>query len=259
MAATPSHRLKLDRAEEHLLNLKGLLGPEVGERKTYPTTEAFETYQGGSGWCYRIATGYEVPERALILAGEFMFNIRSALDHLLCALIPAEDKRNAQFPIFTKDPLAKDASGKPLHRNAAGLWRRHTEGVPQAALAVLHRLQPYARAAQHRKAPEDQVLAILNVLQNADKHCQLMLIPDGLRRGQLIVDGELDRGFTAVMKNGTPVYLSDTKVHVEIEGTLAVAVGKRTDRLYPLPASFDSTLEFVTDDVLPPLEKLLPR
>jgi len=259
MTATPSHRLKLARAEEHLLDLKGLLGPEVGERKTYPTTEVFETYEGKSGWCYRITTGYQVPERALILAGEFMFNARSALDHLLCALVPAEDKRKAQFPIFTKDPLAVDASGKPLHRNAAGLWRRHTDGVPQAALAVLHQLQPCARAAHHRKAAEDHVFAILNILQNADKHCQLMMIPDGLRRCQLIVNGEIDRGFTAVMKNGAPIYRSKTKMQVEIEGTLAVAVGKRMDRLYPLPAIFDGILKFITDEALPPLEKLLPR
>jgi len=252
MATTPSHRLKLNRAEEHLQDLKALLGPEVGERKTYPTTEAFETDdQGDSGWVYRIATGYAIPERAFVIAGEFMFNARSALDHLLCALIPAEDKRKAQFPIFTNDPFAVDASGKPLHRSAAGLWGRHTDGVPQAALAVLQRLQPYTVAANHRKSPEHHVLAILHELQNADKHCQLALIPNGLHRCQ--------HGFTPVMQDGAPVHVSDTKVKVEVEGTLTVAIGKTTKALRELPTVFDMILDSIANDVLPPLEPLLPR
>lgn len=258
MASTPSYRLKLYRAEEHLRDLKAVLGPDLGQRKTYPTTEAFESDEDGSRWCYRITTGYEVAERAPILAGDFMFNVRSALDHLVCALIPGEDKGNAQFPIFVEDPFATDSRGKPLNGHAPGLWKRYTKGVPKPARAVLKRLQPYWRAVEHGKPAEHQVLAILHSLQNADKHCQPVLIPDGLRQCEVIVNGQVDECITPVVKNGTPVYISETKVQVEVEGALTVSIGKGMDGLYPFPGGFEMMLDFIANEVLPPLEKLLP-
>ena len=99
------------------------------------------------------------PIRLGVLLGECVFNIRSALDNLVCGLIRTTNShspcKGTQFPICSTVQLW----GKN--------WRQYLNGVEPAAQRLIRDLQPCFRMTA---APVNDQLSILNVLCNNDKH-----------------------------------------------------------------------------------------
>lgn len=95
------------------------------------------------------------------IIGDVLFNLRSALDNLVCGLVRKQNPRSScssrQFPIC-------DESDKFLQQ------RDMLKGVPDEAVYVIRELQPYHRPASTR---DDDPLLILNRLSNRDKHRQI--------------------------------------------------------------------------------------
>jgi hypothetical protein len=106
-----------------------------------------------------------------LLIGDCVHNLRSALDHIVYALIatnplrggaPPSDK--AMFPI---------CSGRAEYRRQTDKLKR-LEGIPDAVAALIETLQPYhtrEKGLDHTLHP----LWVLNKLDNIDKHRRLTL------------------------------------------------------------------------------------
>jgi hypothetical protein len=175
-----SWRTKIARAEHHLDDFKSRIAPSQ-ERRTYPVRERFEPdYEDG---CYVGRIVIPEPEDPLLplIAGDLMFNLRSALDHLATALVPeAKRTRRTAFPMFTIDPNERDPStGNYLHKRARRRWGEVTKGIPESAMAIVERAQAY-KLRLLGLDPRYGALALLHTFQNADKHSRLMFVVGGL-------------------------------------------------------------------------------
>lgn len=161
---------KLARGHRQFIVLKDEVEAVWSPRKTWPIRAEVD----GSGLEYRFYLG-ELPavdQEWGLLAGEIMFNLRSALDHLVWQLhvrhyagrpIPEAVELASQFPIF--DDWAKFRSRG--QRRIKVLARRDQR-------AIRH-LQPYiARNDKWQWVRPD--LSALNNLHNVDKHRQLHLV-----------------------------------------------------------------------------------
>jgi hypothetical protein len=256
MTPTPSHRLKLHRAEKHLSDLKAVVA-DAGRRREYPVREAFDT--DSQEWVYTLdLAAAHPPELFPIVLGDFLFNVRSALDHLVVAIAPDRDsKRQVEFPIFTADPLKiHEHTGAYLHPEEAGKWNKRTTGLPADCIAELRALQPYKTARHFKRRPADQALALLSVLQNADKHRYLVGVVTGLRQIQIEAEGDC-YGLTGGLKDGAEIHTAPAKVDVKVEGAAQVSVGWR-DEVRDFDRLCETILDFTALEVLPRLEPFLP-
>ena len=149
-------RAKLDRAAEHLT----VLDEETAaffESKPYVVEAEFDA--DVTEYVFYITPTRQPPLRLGLLLGDCAHNLRSALDHLTCALAVLDTGGTAtcertQFPICSSEGNFKKHQGTWL----AGLNATH--------VADLKRLQPYHAG---KDAPH-HFLTLLNWLDNVDKH-----------------------------------------------------------------------------------------
>jgi hypothetical protein len=123
---------KLERAKRHLAVIKREVRayqgshPEFAEAVLNPTLPGYDLY-----------SKVTPPSIGLsVKIGDFLFNLRSALDHLARGLVETEGNtpvdvgnRRTAFPILERRPKALDIAG----------------GVDPNALSIVERLQPYSR------------------------------------------------------------------------------------------------------------------
>jgi hypothetical protein len=153
-----SWHAKLDRSREHLREFEQFaaeclrVGPEdmtlEGNKEVGEGTLVTQTV---------IITGRPIPPRLSAIAGDAFHNLRSAVDHMAVAM--SADQR-AAFPII--------AASVP-HRIRE--LERFLSRIPKTAANIIRHVQPYRRAD-----PEAHPLAILQELDNLDKHRALMLV-----------------------------------------------------------------------------------
>lgn len=99
------------------------------------------------------------PIRLSVVVGDCIFNMRCALDHLVCGLIRTKDPTSrcsrVRFPIYKTQADCDNNCATDL------------KNVPEDAVRAIKQLQPYRR-------PADVIaidpLVILNTLSNRDKH-----------------------------------------------------------------------------------------
>lgn len=130
-----------------------------------------------------------------VMLGDFVHNLRSALDYVVVACVPKQRRGKASFPILFQDIFAKDKNGQfvvndtKLREN----FQTATKGLHPKAKAFIISLQPY----QFGNLSQLISLGIINRLENADKHRQLITIGCG---GQDFVINFTVRGFTEPFK-----------------------------------------------------------
>lgn len=121
-----------------------------------------------------------------IMLGDFIHNLRSALDWVVVACSPRKHRFKAGFPIISKDIFAKDANGDFVVDDTE---RQHFEtalqGLCPEARAIVVGLQPYHMGTNSHRA----ILGLISRLENADKHRELITIGCGGRdiRANLII------------------------------------------------------------------------
>lgn len=255
---TPSHRLKIQRAEKHLEDLGAMLATTTS-RKPYPVSEIFEPNGKKPGWVYRLDLSEAAPDEMFpIVLGDFLFNVRSALDQLVVGCAPANRKYKVSFPICAKDPLAVDqASGDYVNAEAASEWLSRTKGLPSDLVANLQALQPYENARKFSKQAEDHPLTILSALQNADKHRESIGVVTGLKQVEWCIEG-IRLGHVPVIKHDTVLETSEHQVQVEIEGAAVVGLG-RGNKIRDWDLVTGRILDFVAIEVLRRVEPFLRR
>ena len=152
--------LKLDRAERHLNEILGMLSlVEVGECRIFP-----EHDKNLDLLVQRISITPKPDATLAVVIGDFLFDIRSALDHLvwqLAVLNGCLPDRDNMFPITTKPDLFTRAI-TPRDR-----FKGRLHGVAQSHVTLIEGMQPYRRGNESLKR--------LDTLHNADKHNTLNL------------------------------------------------------------------------------------
>ena len=146
---------KMTRAKEHLDTLYAEAGVFFkGTKRNFILKS-----NGKEAWIVHYIEGSIPPIRLGVLLGECVFNMRSALDNLVCGLIRTADShapcKGTQFPICSAPKDWEKA------------WQNYLKGVEPAAQKMIRDLQPCFRMSA---APENDPLSILNVLCNSDKH-----------------------------------------------------------------------------------------
>ncbi|MHB8240832.1 MAG: hypothetical protein ACYDHN_02470 [Solirubrobacteraceae bacterium] len=155
---------KLDRADQSLRTLNGKLKRiEKAEALTISVKLDFK-----SGWhtCYLKKAEPLSPDLG-VLIGESLYHGRSALEHLVWALVKANHKKPGHehtFPIWDERPFLPGA------RDTADAFARITKkkqlkGVSKGALTLIESLQPY-----NRPDPLMSVLFVLNRMARDDRH-----------------------------------------------------------------------------------------
>ena len=149
---------KIYRARQELRSLKADIVAFCDERARLIVPED----QGEQvSWVYRGDTP-EPPIDWSVRVGEFVYNLRSSLDHLVWQLVKANQNkpgtRNA-FPILKHE------------KDAAKFLSKHLRGVSCEDESYIRSIQPY----QHDAAGIGHRLANLNAIGNIDKHRRIIL------------------------------------------------------------------------------------
>jgi hypothetical protein len=252
----PSWRLKLKRADHHLVALESLVG-DGGFR-------AHEAQTPDGSWTYTIWADDVDPMVPLVL-GDLLFNVRSALDHLAVALSPRGRQGKAQFPIFDLDPETDP--------NLASQWERQTRGIAEPVMEVMRRVQPFATESPRHHLHS---LGLLHNWQNADKHRSLLVTAAAMKitkmtahvvgSGEPAEVGAFPDDPQVLGKSGGVVISGPDRIEItEIVGTRSVVaydvLSPQTseDPVYNVISTCDLLIESVVSTVLAPLEPLVPE
>jgi hypothetical protein len=165
-----------------------------------------------------------LPVEMSLLAADMVHNARVALDHVLARLKDhfGGDAGQGSFPTWQREDLWQEkvvASGK----------RSALHGLDRAAVALIYEEQPL-----HRAAPATDPLAVLNRLDNEDKHRLLSptFVYAGVARGVDLIE-VLDRAKVKVTENlwtaGQPLEDGTTLARFMIRGRARDAIRARRD------------------------------
>lgn len=150
-------RLKLVRAEKHFQDITEILKRlEHGECEIIP-----EEQSDGLG-VLRVRLSPKPPDDLPVIVGDCLFNLRSALDHLVWQLVIVNKGTPTDrhfFPICSSSKAFSEAVAKH-HR---------LDDAPAKAVTLIESLQPYYTGETHP-------LALLSKLHNVDKHRNLNLV-----------------------------------------------------------------------------------
>ena len=147
-------RRKIERANEHIENLSAKVSSFLG-RCGYKVRRDFEGDPPFFVVTVEEVNFPPVPNHFSILAGEAIYHLQTALDHLIFELIRAnqhEPSRENMWPISDQENES--------------VLRRKTQGVSSTALELIESFQPYRLGTSYKEHP----LWKLNKLHNWDKH-----------------------------------------------------------------------------------------
>lgn len=277
-AIVPSFVAKLNRAEQHLIDLKAAI-KEYGGSDTDPATRPYTVRARVESkrkrrtvhrlHFTRAVENTDVP----LIAADAIYNLRSSLEHLMAALVPAKDRDSVTFPIIWRgvwEPLVEGENAK--RRKDREKWQTITRRVRHVdAVTFLKRLQPPDEA---RDEETPHALRLLNQLSNTDRHSKLPVVAHGMK-GLLISwrrpDGSKVAGFAhadpdSVFEDQAEIRpVPKGAVYVESFGVPDVVIrsGLTGDdgRAINLPVIefVDNTLDFLRSTVVPGLTPYVHR
>lgn len=248
-AFPPSYWLKWARAKQHLEEVERLCAPYNVIR---PYTVSHGIERNHQGYTHRLFAAEKPDPTIAVVYGDFLFDLRSALDHVRAALVPETRRKKGYFPILTKDPWKIDpATGQPEQatKGTRDLWKDSVHGMPPDAITEIANMQPFRLPNQ----PADHyALAILQRLNNADKHQELTTVVHQLRDVEYRIDGgvwtPVALGVNQVVQDGAVVHRSVRKVQVEARGTIHIGVrGGRKRWTYAAVEHGRKILDYVMD------------
>ncbi len=262
-----SWRLKLDRAQEHLRDFQDELWRYI-DREPYEALLRQESKAKPGRLRAYLRVTEQPPARLAILAGDAIHNTRSSLDHLAASIVPSKRRSKAFFPIVGV-PRPGKIRGEPTPRERQDLetWERFdsaTKGMPEEAVTAITDLQPFNHGPA---AAQGHVLSVINRLDNADKHRQLLVMVPGLTNANTqIGTSEMSVGthrFAQFVQDGAILtgtsWLDGTKppeleVHVKVSGRIEVALEVRGTGEHIAVTSMESFVGYIRKTVLPELE-----
>lgn len=265
MATTiPSYRLKMSRAYKHINDVEDLMA-DINSQGPYTVRESHKPKRKDGQYVYTVELlplG-EAEDVVACVLGDYLHNVRSALDHLAVALNPRSRKGKVYFPISLK-PISYEEPAKCPHcgRDSGNMWLRSTKGMDRRAVAIIEAMQPCnlplpgpIRGIQPIR--ENNLLYVLSQFSNLDKHREALPLEWAVSPTGVTVDGKplpVEEG--RFVKDGAEVISSPHPVNVNLEGPLTV--GLRTgDSFYKMPEVGVDLLWHVAMALVDPLEKFV--
>jgi hypothetical protein len=262
-----SAKTKLAMAAKHLKSIKRSIAKySAGRPYKIQITKA-------KGKNTRKLTIPKAPPREIsVLAGEVIYQIRSALDHLAFDLVkrnlrkiilPPKWDRRTEFPIWVSIPAKGNppvSQKPPLPYN---VFCKTLPGISIPAFTFIESVQPY-----YRKGEINNSLRLLAELSNIDKHRYLNVVgarvgdsPTSRFRSGLSITGfqALDRG--AKLPSVTGRNQSDRPAYVHRRFRTFVTFKERAALGDATTLAVDYLLEFILKQiqtiVIPAFEKLM--
>jgi hypothetical protein len=162
-------RLKLHRAQEHANVLRSEIEAFLWRE---PHGSRAEIDADANELLVRAFVREQPPASWGPILGDFVHNLRSALDHLAIALVLSNDPRaditRNSFPLFENDPNREDATAEERKR-----WKRLTKGMTAEQIAEIERYQPFNYPVDPGNV---STLTALGNLSNIDKHRGLIAL-----------------------------------------------------------------------------------
>ncbi len=276
--------LKVQRAEKHMVDIKQEAMRYADSHPYRFTRIRLPDSQNEIRGRFRI-TKQPDPMIAVML-GDFVHNLRSALDYIVVACVPKQRRGKASFPILFQDIFAKDEYGEFVINDASlrNNFKTATEGLHPDARAFIIDLQPYWGEVFLEGGMSSHILGVISRLENADKHRQLITIGCGGR--EFYVDFTV-RGFTESIRyhevlatganflkdntiipftlpsdfpdikfpNGSPVLPSDVEMH--LTGTAKILV--KVPRIGGNQPSADFLLDPLMDSAIFDVRNILNK
>jgi hypothetical protein len=195
------------------------------------------------------------PRRVAVLVGDYLYNLRSALDHLVYTLavanlgepLPEKIARGSEFPIFN-DAISY-AKGQS----------RKIGGIAPEAQKTIEEFQPY-----HARRLRSHPLWLLHELSNIDKH----RAPHLAIAAHLATQPPLPfTEYTAAFKSGRLLEHETEVVRYHMSGRQKkVAFDFFVDLVFAhtlfsrrrVLATLRVLQKYIVGDILPPLRKFLP-
>lgn len=262
-----SWQLKIERAEQKLVEIK-LNIAAFTERHPYEAVRVRERQgkQDVGHWRLRFT---EQPDPILTaIIGEFLYDLRSALDHIAVAMAPRNRRNSAFFPIEPR-PIWDKVGRRYIVREREGRRRFKTaiRGMPDPAVAIIKKVQPY----NFRNGSEPLAIELLNKLENLDKHRELVTLANLLTDITVFVvwidSGKVDDFPAGDKADGTNVFHWNPKLgpvppqsemKVQLTGTAQVAVKIGGVEGYgQLPDLLETMLVQLRDHIFPALEPFI--
>jgi hypothetical protein len=264
-----SWRVKLERAKEHLVEFEAEAGRYLNSRP-YETRREHQGKIKTNMWRYVFRISKQPDPRLAAIVGDVLHNVRSALDHIFCAMLPPQQRARltAGFPVV-RSSIWRDDTGRIYIEDSEERERfdNAVRGLSIDAATRLCELQPGAS-----ETPDRHPLGVLSRLENLDKHRDLIslvfVISDAesivIRSGEVI--GEPQRpGFcedgTVVARFGfTPprTMPPESEVRVEVHGTPQIVVHGALENTYgDLPQLLRVLVNDIPRNVMPVLEELV--
>jgi len=234
---TDSWWLKFKRAQHHMVDIRREAG-RYAHSHPYRTVPIRQPQRYDSIQRYRLDIIEQPDPLIAIMLGDFVHNLRSALDHVVVAAThPRSKRKDAGFPISTENLWARDTKRRYIFRDAERRksFLRAIDGLPPQAHAIVIRAQPY----QLPDRAQESILAIISRLENADKHRELITIGTGLAWPTIIVttpDKAIIRppthfGPNEFLRDGAEIQLkvpvpftTNPEVQMEFSGTAAISI-----------------------------------
>jgi len=230
---------KLDRAREDLATLHREFQVFFHE---HPLHVAFK-FNPKTEWHTAYVTSTNPPPFFGVLAGEAVFHMRSALEHLVWALVKANHKKPGKHNTF---PIRLTPYGLGFYATTKTSSLR---GVRKGAITLIEELQPYA--AQDGP-PREHFLAVLDDMAKIDRHRVLHGSyvggdPSAIRPLFVTTDDAKIVGFRpllqvgrTLLKDGTNIARlrirpTSTQAKVNMQGNLPALIAFGGREVLPLP------------------------
>jgi hypothetical protein len=257
-ALIPSFVAKVSRAKKHLVELEA-------EVKRFADTHPYTVGERIEGKKQRktrrlVFTADPANKDIPIIAADVIYNLRSALDHLMSSMVAPKDRGSAMFPIYFQGVWEAIVPGENQQRIKNRMrWASDVKTLPDDAITVLKRLQP---PDDPREADEPSFLPLINRLSNRDRHTKLPVVAAGLNSIQATFT-EADGTVRTMMGDVLPDYvlnneaefldIPDDAVDVKIRGVPVVGIKMGTERRVEIPDRLGMLIDYIEGSVFPPL------
>ena len=183
--------LKRKRAREHLNRLRSEVQRRIRELDANGVVRHVDSKTDEHVW--NLNAPPSALNRSAVLAGEFVHNLRSVLDHLIVAIDTKPDRKRPlpEFPIYQNAGPGDDGF------YPAGIMK--VWSVPTQAQIVIESLQPYHSG--------NEPLRRLQQLDNIDKHRNLLAVPYGIVKSEIISPAYLADDMRKAAAAGEPFQL----------------------------------------------------
>jgi hypothetical protein len=262
-----SARVKVHRATEHLQALE----EKVAAFSDHPHSFVTEEHNGEE----RLRFIEEPPAEIAILAGEIVYQLRSALDHLAFELVkssPATSgrqqkrwERNCEFPLLSSVPTATGTP--PVNKTLDEIYQQFKgsclPGITRKSFEVVEKFQPY-----HGGDGPTQ-LGWIASLSNIDKHRHFHILCLQAYQSELVASPRINSQRLVRLLNGAKV---EPYLHADEDRADAFLVKRRIADVsisfetlpaavadIPLDDILDRCINIVDQRVIPAFEKMINK